>query len=159
MSQLYLDQDGVLADFDGYYLRTFGTPLERSPDGDDPPNMWENIRRHGMFYRHMTLMPDAMALWEGVRHLSPIVLTGVPFDRVPGAEAQKCAWLREHLGASVPVICCEARDKYLHAAPGDILIDDWAKYRDLWEAIGGRFILHTGAVSSLRELEALCPTR
>jgi hypothetical protein len=29
------------------------------------------------------------------------------------------------------------QEKCLHVSPGDILIDDWEKYRDLWAAKGG----------------------
>ena len=33
--------------------------------------------------------------------------------------------------------------------PGDILIDDWPKYKHLWEEAGGIFILHTSAAQSI----------
>lgn len=153
--KLFLDLDGVLADFDGHYLRTFGEGLNRSLTNGDPPGMWENLRRHGRFFREMPLMPDAMELWAGVRHLEPTVLTGVPFTQVPEAEGHKREWLREYLGADVPVICCRSKDKYLHGRPGDVLVDDWVKYRHLWEGMGGRFVLHRTARESLAQLGEL----
>jgi len=42
-----------------------------------------------------------------------------------------------------------------HAEPGDILVDDWEKYRHLWIARGGRWVTHRSAEESVRELRAL----
>jgi hypothetical protein len=39
--------------------------------------------------------------------------------------------------------------------PGDILIDDFDKYRDLWIKAGGIFIHHTSAVASIHALREL----
>lgn len=156
---LYVDLDGVLADFDGYYHSTFGVRLDRSLLDDDPPNMWVNIQRHGSFYRDMPVMVDARELWEGVRHLEPTILTGVPFSRVPAAEGHKREWLKEHFGADVPIICCKSRDKRLYCLPGDVIIDDWVKYKHMWERAGGTFILHTSAKQSLEELGRVWRTR
>jgi hypothetical protein len=39
--------------------------------------------------------------------------------------------------------------------PGDILVDDYLKYRHLWEEAGGVFIHHTSASNTLRQLAAL----
>lgn len=156
MPQLFLDIDGVLADFDTAYLRAFGVPVIRGTGKDDPPGMWENIRAHGSFYRDMPLMFDAMMLWRATKTLHPVLLTGVPYSQVPEAEAHKRAWVRQHFGEGVQVICCRSRDKYLHGKPGDVLVDDWAKYQHLWVKMGGIFILHRSAretVMRLAELE------
>jgi hypothetical protein len=39
--------------------------------------------------------------------------------------------------------------------PGDVLIDDYIAYQDLWEDAGGVFILHTSARDSLDRLAAM----
>jgi hypothetical protein len=55
----------------------------------------------------------------------------------------------------VPVIVCLARDKRDHCRPGDVLVDDQDRYRDLWEERGGIFVLHRSAADSVpRVLEA-----
>jgi hypothetical protein len=59
------------------------------------------------------------------------------------------------LGADVPVITCMARDKHKYARAGSVLIDDREKARAEWERVGGVFILHTSAESSLRQLNEL----
>jgi 5'(3')-deoxyribonucleotidase len=149
--QLFIDLDGVLADFDGYYLECFGVDLKpiRANKLPDPDGFWQKIDDHGAFFRNLPLMPDARELWDGAHqlHPAPIILTGVP--RNPYAADQKRSWVFEHLGPLARVICCESQHKRDHAAPGDVLIDDWAKYQGLWEEMGGIFILHTSAADSL----------
>ena len=71
------------------------------------------------------------------------------------AAENKRAWVRRYLGDHVEVRCCRAREKCLHAAPGDILIDDWTKYRHLWINAGGRRITHVIAVDTGRQLTEL----
>jgi 5'(3')-deoxyribonucleotidase len=151
--QLYLDLDGVLGDFDGFLLSTYGIITDRTKD--DPPNFWETIASHPTgFFRAMPMLPDAMELWEGAKrlHPSPIVLSGAPHS-VPDAHEQKKEWVREKLGPDVQTICCAAAQKRIFCKPGDVLIDDWPKYRDLWRKAGGIFILHTTAKSSLEQAE------
>jgi hypothetical protein len=99
-------------------------------------------------------MPDMAELWAHVAPYQPIVLTGVPAS-VKEAPDNKRAWVRRHLGSRVEVRCCPSKEKCLHAKAGDILIDDWEKYRHLWIAQGGVWVTHTSATNSIRELRAL----
>ena len=93
MKQLFIDLDGVLSDFDGYYEQCFGERPDRSRPSD-PPGVWDNISGHGLFYASLPLMPDAFDLWRGARrcHPEPIILTGVPYS-VQNAENHKRAWV------------------------------------------------------------------
>lgn len=43
-------------------------------------------------------------------------------------------------------------DKRLHMKPGDVLVDDYLKYRPRWEEAGGIFIHYTDADSALAEI-------
>ena len=82
----------------------------------------------------------------------PIILTGVPRLISEEAAANKRAWVDLKLGENVRMIGCRSRDKSLYAKPGDILIDDWEKYRHIWLAAGGRWITHTSADRSIDQL-------
>ncbi len=148
--QLYVDMDGVLADFDRHHETVFGVRSDKERDNVD----WERVRAVENFYFNIPPMPDLPVLWTALAPLRPIVLTGVPRS-VPEAPDNKRAWARRHLGAAVEVRCCRSKEKCLHAGPGDILIDDWEKYRHLWLRAGGRWITHVSAESTLRELRAL----
>jgi hypothetical protein len=81
-----------------------------------------------------------------VRHLEPTILTGSPAGG--WAEPQKIAWAGVHFPGT-PIITCRAREKYTYCRPGDVLVDDRDKYRDLWEGAGGVFILHRSASSTI----------
>lgn len=147
--QLFLDLDGVLADFDRGYFEAFGI----KPDKTRPESaeFWDRVRSKPDFYRTLPPMSDALDLWRGALPYRPIILTGVPRS-VPGVDVQKLAWVAEHISQDAQVICCPSRNKWLYANTGDVLVDDWVKYRHLWLEIGGVFILHTSAADSLRQL-------
>ena len=156
--RLFIDMDGVLADFDAHYEATFGVKLERRTveNGYADRVNWKMLALKRDFFLDIPPMPDMRELWEGVRHLNPTVLTAIPrSDSVPEAEANKLAWVAKHLGADVPVICRLSCEKYLQCRHGDVLIDDYEKYRHRWERMGGVFIVHTSASESLRQLRAV----
>jgi hypothetical protein len=143
--------DGVLADFDVGYGLCFGVRPSKADDNVD----WELVRRRAGFYCDLPPMPDFDELWSGIAHLSPIILTGVPSAIAEAAE-NKREWVSKHIGPDQPMIACKSKNKRLHMRnQGDILIDDWEKYRSLWEAHGGRWITHVAASQSLEALSKM----
>lgn len=152
MSQLFLDCDGVLADFDRGAEEVLGMQPGRFQRRFGLPAFWSKLGRHPDFYEILPLMDDAQRLFEAVRHLDPIILTGCPRGR--WAEAQKVRWADRHFPGT-KIITCMARDKRNHAAPGDVLVDDTLRHRHLWDAMGGIFVHHRSAERSLDELRAL----
>jgi hypothetical protein len=155
--QLFVDLDGVLADFDTHYQNIFGAlpPKWRSLDPDSDHDVdWNAVTKRGNFYLDMPPMADMEKLWFHVRRYKPIILTGIP-SSVPEAAENKRAWVRKHIGTSPRVICCRSREKSLHAQPGDILIDDWEKYKQLWVDMGGIWVTHTSAVDTIAQLDEL----
>lgn len=147
---LFVDMDGVLADFDAHYEAMFGVRPDKHADDVD----WDLVRSVPDFYLNIPLMSDASLLWERVRRHEPTILTGVPRS-VSEAPHNKRSWVIRNLGSSVPVICCPSRDKSMYANPGDVLVDDWEKYKHLWVGVGGRWITHTSAIETIRQLDAL----
>jgi len=148
--QLCIDLDGVLGDFYGFYEQQFGV----LPDPEhEPPELWDNIRAHGSFYRNQPLMSDAMELWNGCKRWDPIILSGIPHS-IPNVAEQKRAWVDEHFG-NVKLICCRSRDKFIYGKSGDILVDDRLKYSKYWLGMGGRFVHHQSAKRSLALLAGL----
>lgn len=154
MTRIFLDCDGVLADFDTYAEAYFGMPPRQYERQMGSNRLWAELEAKGDFYRNLPLMADARDLVAGVEHLSPTILTGCP--RGNWAEKQKVAWAHEHF-PGVPVITCRSADKRDHASPGDVLIDDWPQHRHRWIEMGGVFISHFDAESSLAALWAHYP--
>lgn len=152
MPQLFLDLDGVLADFEGGAEQLLGMPAEQYQAQRGPGAFWKKLATAPDFYGSLALLPDAQELFDGVAHLDPIILTGLPIGK--WAEPQKRAWVERHF-PGLQVITTLARNKYTYCTPGDVLVDDREKYADAWEKAGGIFILHTSAASSLAEVRKL----
>jgi hypothetical protein len=148
MPRLFIDLDGVLADFDAGHEIAFG----HRPSKEQDRVNWEIVRAHegvyGSFYAGLPPMEDWRVLWEGVAHLSPTILTGVP-PEIPDAPLHKRAWVDRIIGPDARMITCRSVEKSLHAEPGDVLVDDWEKHRHVWEKMGGVWITHTSAARSL----------
>lgn len=153
MKQLFIDCDGVLADFDTAARELFGQDSREAEELLGTDEFWNRIIGHGDFYGSLPVLPDALSLYQAVAHLKPIILTGCP--KGGWAELQKVRWAAKHF-PGVEIITCRSKDKRLHMKnPGDVLVDDYLRYRDLWEAAGGIFVHHTSAAASIRQLESL----
>ena len=153
--RLFLDLDGVLADFDAGVMAVTGN---RPSDLGDR-RMWPILAKTPGFYEHLPWMADGKDLWEFSRTHRPVIVTGIPLGR--WAEPQKRAWCARELGPDVPVVCCLSREKGRHAAeflePGEVmvLVDDRLKVQVAWEDAGGKFLLHTSAAGSIAALKEL----
>ena len=152
--QLYLDCDGVLADFERGAADLLGMAPRAYEKRHGIRALWREIARHPDFYGSLPLMPDAMDLFAAVRHLLPVILTGLP--RGNWAAPQKIRWAAEHFPGT-QILTVMAVDKRNHAQRGDILVDDQLKHAHLWESAGGIFVHHRDAASSIAKLRALSP--
>jgi hypothetical protein len=147
--KLFLDLDGVLADFD----RGVEAVTGRRPEELKLRDMWRALAKAPDFYGTLEFMHDAEELWEFCRPFRPTILTGLPFGS--WAPAQKERWVRRMLGADVPILTCMSRDKHNYSAPGHVLVDDRASARDAWERAGGVFVHHVDAARSIAALRRL----
>ena len=151
--RLFLDLDGVLADFDRGVQQVTGKRPEQLP----VKAMWKALAQAPDFYGTLELMHDAEDLWEYCKPWHPTILTGLPLGS--WAPEQKRRWVARMLGEHVPVITCMSRDKPKYSGPGHVLIDDRVSLKEGWERAGGTFIHHTSAERSIAELESLVPRR
>ena len=153
--RLFLDCDGVLADFDEGARRLLGMPPAAFEAKHGRREFWRRIATAPNFYGTLPEMPDARVLFDGVVHLKPTILTGLPLGN--WAAPQKIAWAAEHF-PGVAIITCMARDKHKHMAPGDVLVDDRENHRRAYEDAGVIFVHHSSAEDSLRQLAEIFPT-
>ena len=152
--QLYLDCDGVLADFDKGATAVLGLPPKAFEQRHGLGRFWQKLAQAPDFYFSLPLMPDAMRLFDAVRHVQPIILTGLP--RGNWAADQKVRWAAQHFPGT-RIITTMARDKRNHASAGDVLVDDQLRHAHLWEEMGGIFVHHREVDDTLEKLGALFP--
>jgi FMN phosphatase YigB (HAD superfamily) len=156
MRKLYLDLDGVLADFDSNYLLNFG----KKPDRENDDTIWENINSHQSFFADMPPFDYTQDFWERVEHLAPVILTACPRSDYKRVAIQKRAWCRKHLSPNVEVLpVMGGRNKWLFMnKPRDVLIDDFTKNINPWIKAGGTGIHHTSygiTIATLKLLELI----
>jgi hypothetical protein len=152
--QLYLDCDGVLADFDRGAEAILGVKPREFERRYNIGRMWAKLANAPDFYGTLPLMPGATELFGAVENLDPIILTGLP--RGNWAADQKVRWAAEHFPGT-RIITCMAVNKRNHCVPGDVLVDDTLKHRHLWEEAGGIFIHHRNVDETLEELSHFFP--
>jgi hypothetical protein len=145
---VYVDSDGVIADFNKRWNWIFYKSPETMRDELGKEKLWKLVdERDPYFFERLELMPDALELMVGLDEHDPIILTGSP---TASGYIQKYRWGKiwwpDH-----QMIICKAKEKHFFCKPGDILIDDRTKYRSLWEEAKGIFIHHTDAESSLKK--------
>ena len=153
--RLFLDADGVLADFDRGARELLGMSPKAYIAKHGRGAFWKRLARAKNFYGSLPQMPDAPLLFEAVKHLKPTILTGLPLGE--WAAPQKVKWAAEHF-PGVPIITCMARDKHKHMQPGDVLVDDREKHRPAYEEAGVVFVHHKNAEDSLRQLAKIFPS-
>ena len=153
--RLFLDADGVLADFDEGARRLLGMSSRQYIATHGRGAFWKRLARARNFYGSLPEMKDARLLFDAVKHLQPTILTGLPMGS--WAAPQKVEWAAEHF-PGVPIITCMARDKHKHMHPGDVLVDDREKHRAAYEAAGVVFVHHRNAEDSLRQLASFFPS-
>ncbi len=152
--QLYLDCDGVLADFDKGAAALLGMHPKAFEKRNGPGRFWARIAKAPDFYFGLPLLDGATELFDAVKHLDPVILTGLP--RGNWAADQKVRWAAQHFPGT-RIITTMARNKRDHGKPGDVLVDDMLKHAGRWEEMGGVFVHHTSAAATIAALAPYFP--
>ena len=145
MSTLFLDLDGVLADFNEHARNTLKRPSQVTDINDQwPDEDWVQIRDRKDFYRHIPLMPRAhemIALARGFRdtlNWELYMLTAIPHKNdMFMAFQDKIDWVNDNWPDIRVQFGPYSEDKQHHCTPGDILVDDRASNCEEWRNAGG----------------------
>lgn len=159
--ELFIDLDGVLADFVAGVRKLIDGYTEEKYESDPKYRslMWKTLGRYqkdgGEFWYELEPMVDAKTLWQYVAHYNPQILTATGNPSY-GAGEQKIKWVAKYFGSDIPVnLTRKSNEKAQYAAPNRILIDDKRKSIDPWIAAGGIGILHTSAADTISQLKKL----
>ena len=153
MRTIYIDMDGVVADFDSYVSALLGRPIGWGATQDLTDVEWERLASVDRLYFQMPLMPDATKLIAYIKSLSTRFhvqfLTAVPRrSTIPSAKDDKQAWVNKYFPGMRMDIGPYSHHKQKWCKPGDILIDDRPSNIEQWTAAGGIAIFHTGDVNA-----------
>ncbi len=164
VNRIYLDMDGVLADFDrgvAELLHLEPRDQNRKFDSAKDDRMWQTMKTVDHFYDRLELMPGAKEMFDRIRARFGDrceILTGIPREErgIVTAAQDKIAWTRRMLSGQVVIhtVCRKHKQDFCHG-PEDVLIDDREKTILEWREKGGTGILHTSAEETLKKLEEL----
>ena len=156
MRTIYLDMDGVVADFTAYAKKLLkkDTNASRYPDHE-----WRKLADNKRLFRDLDKTPEADTLVRAcvdicARHKYELLfLTAVPCNNdMHWAFYDKVNWAHDHF-PGIPVHFGPfSKDKHVHAKTGDILIDDRTSNITEWRAAGGIGIQHTDIDLTIKAL-------
>lgn len=138
---IYVDSDGVCADFEAYYEEAFKHRHDSVADAE----MWKNINAHGQFFANLPLIPGTLEFIKNFQLTHDVViLTACPKSDYQRAALQKKAYFKAHVDPNLIVLpVLGGKNKFLFMQkPGDVLIDDFDKNIVPWNEAGGFGIVH-----------------
>lgn len=172
MPKVYLDMDGVLADFDKALVenniplyrdsRLLKQNIDKSQWTQDEKErdlrVQELMSRPG-FFRNLSFMEGADRLW--ITAGKPIVLTARPkkIDTANRVRDEKREWITDYFG-EVPedrFICCLRSEKANYAL-GNILVDDLEWNCSEWIKAGGDAIHFKNMDQAISDLKRMLNT-
>ena len=153
MRAIYLDLDGVFADFSSAVsLLDYTT---------NPAKAWGIIDKVPHFFSTLDKLEGAKEFYDtlaGIKGVFLSVLTALPqrTNNLVTAAQDKRDWFAKNICPLIPVICTDGwAGKSFYAEPGAILIDDSLRNIEDWVANGGTGIHHTSIHNTLKELKYL----
>ena len=162
---VYVDMDGVLANFHGYFKQLFGWDLPKG-DADKKPEldqkMWKQINDYGKsrFFEELPWIEGSKTVWNflvdnfiNVKILSALGKSNASDDLT---RKGKMAWLNENIPKLLEkdiILVANKHKKRHYSKPNDIIIDDTPVVIEEWNNRGGIGIFFTDAKSVIQKLE------
>lgn len=150
---LYIDLDGVMADFNKAVLQHTGSEYS----GKDTWEILENIPN--LFY-NLEVLPDAYYALNFIeRNFIPYeFLTALPLPtkELYSAHIDKVRWVQRKLHSDAQVNCVSHRSQkkyFVQNGKQDILVDDMLDNCLEWQEAGGIAIYHRNWRASIEELQ------
>lgn len=165
MRHLYLDMDGVQADFFGAWAKRHGLKhYKEIPHPEDAINELANSSPEEVynFFHDLQPLNGGMQIIQWLHNNKiPFTVLSAPL-RGPYSSASvqaKKDWLDKHNpGTSSNAIFTSAKYKYAKKdGEQNVLVDDFGKYLDAWDTAGGIAVKHedNNTAHTLSELEKI----
>lgn len=153
IDKIYLDMDGVIADFSTRYRQVFGVDIKKSKDKKFDTNFTQFIADNN--FATLDMMPRSGYLISYLASLSvptEILSSTASEKRHVEISRQKSVWLATHGIRFKENFVPGKHLKYKFATPNSILIDDTESNINDWKQAGGIGILHKDVDSTLNIL-------
>ena len=158
--KIYVDMDGVVADFDKRFTDLSGMSPSEFESKNGKNAFWDfiDVKHKLAFWVGIPPMSDAQSLMDYVSKHDYEMLTApsIKKESLMGKGLWIRNWANKGLFPSKPKVNYKpAKNKHHFAAPNHILIDDKQSTIDSWNAAGGIGILHTSAGNTINQLKKL----
>jgi 5'(3')-deoxyribonucleotidase len=136
---VYLDMDGVLADFFGEWSKLAG--VNHYKDINNPEQSLQLVRDHPTFWIDLPLLPNARSLVKTViEKYGEYRICSTPLAGDERSKPGKIAWIKKHFSDMPPVeivLTHSKADRALGDGAPNILVDDYGVNISKWRAAGG----------------------
>ena len=155
---LYIDLDGVLANFDGKVLEITG----KYPNELTTKELWKQLQLVDNFYYSLGIIKGSEEFLETILYVNNInteILTALPSPskKLRTAANDKIMWVYDKLDHYIITNCVSnwRMKSYFCRNDDDILIDDQEKNIVNWQEAGGIGILHNNFEDTIQKLKEL----
>jgi len=132
---IYLDMDGVVADFQKGYMNAFNRDCSR----DDSFTVTQQCLTMPYFFRTLPVIERGKDLYNRLIKKYQVIFLTTPMKGMNNCRADKVQWLRENFGEGLTVLFSEHKEDYAQSS-FDILIDDMSYNLDPFKDAGGTAI-------------------
>jgi len=142
-TEIYVDMDGVLADFFGEWAKLMKVDHFSKIDKEHKiGDALQAIRDTDEFWLNLPMLPQAKQLLSVIKQIKgEYNICSSPLADDPNSEPHKREWIKKNLAFFPPkeVIITSNKPEYATQSDGtpNILIDDFGKNVSEWEAAGG----------------------
>lgn len=155
IEKIFVDLDGVIADFEKRYKEKFKVSPEQTRDNKSFGGFFDKFIADKEFAT-LDMMPDARLLLQFLDTLSvpKEILSSTASEKWHDTiQPQKIEWLKKHGIQYKANLVPGKSHKYKFATPDSIIIDDTKSVIDDWTKAGGIGIWHTDAISTITMLK------
>ena len=160
LPKIYCDLDQVLVNFiKGAEDAIGGTfPAQGTFATTDKDERWNKINQTKGFWANLDWMPNAKRLYKFIERYDPFVLSAYS-SRDPSSRNGKMKWLSKNTkfkGSHIHLVKRAQKKAYAKTnGEPNILIDDYIKNINEWEAKGGIGVHHTDVGKTINKLKSL----
>lgn len=156
IEKIYVDMDGVLADFDRGVVEILGLPK----DADDEI-MWAAMREHPNFYFELKPIEGAVEFFKELRekygdNCQILSAYPKPHREIHEAYNDKIRWIQKYFGEGVTVNLVYRAQKVDFCKNNNcVLVDDYEINIDEWGKAGGTGVLFDIVENAKKAIESL----